>query len=91
MKVKKVFEQTHVMGKCAKQVVTIWHENVIYTVVCDKSQHKSTLTPKQLRVYWNEGKCEDDGWGQNYLTLIPIVPNDIVHVEKFALEALGAG
>jgi len=93
MKVVKKFKQTHVEGKCAKKLVTISHEDVIYTVVCDKSQYKTHFTPKQLRIYWDEGKDAESGWGQSFVVKIgvPFVHDDseAANVGQFALTILG--
>lgn len=89
MKVKKVFDPTHVEGKCAKQVVTMLYEGVVYTVVCDKSEYKTKLTPNKLRVYWNEGTDEDTGWGQHFEIQAPDHHrDDIVLLAEHAIYTL---
>ena len=61
MKVKedsrKKFIDCH-NGKCAKDVVVIKHNDVMYTVVYDKPLCKND---HKLRVYWN-----DDQWGHSH-------------------------
>ena len=88
MHVKKVFEQTHVDGQCAKQVVIIQNNGVVYTVVCDKSEYKSVFTPMQLRGYWNEGTDQDTGWGKHCKILVPM-DHKGDQVDLLAKDAIG--
>jgi len=95
MYIKQTFDKTNAKGRCIKKVITVLHEERIYTVVCDKQREKWIETSKQLRIYWNENTGSESGWGQNYLIKIsePSVHNNIpdsaLDVGNFALTLLG--
>lgn len=95
MRIEKRFKAVEsVNGKCAKELLTVEHNNVIYTVVYDKLAYKPD---QKLRIYWNTGWntgwTKEDHDAHKHISKVPsLQPShesvDVADVTRFAWEEL---